>query len=367
MVGVFQAGGIHLSDPAFWLEFVTGHCSEVHVEVGFPVFGAGGGIVVDRHVIADLGLFRRFFILGKDKDLVESLGAGLGCFLAAQGFCVSVKSQLVPSQQVLWLGKEFDLLAGRIVNKDGLKLRLVGLALMASVSKLTPKRVESLLGVLNWAFRPLPGYSWFALSWYGFLYSGRVGLMATDGMVSALLDAIAVAFRGWEPPEIFIPPLLGPTVAVDSAKVGEAYRVGFFSPLWGVRQAVIRGEVYSQQQAELYGVLHVVELAVKLGYRSLTVLVDNMAAIYALLGLKPFRGVRETQLRMRSVFNWMWDNHLLLHVFWCPTVLQPADPASRVETWTGDAVSQALEKTSKLWFHAFQNMAALKFMGTVHL
>ena len=52
----------------------------------------------------------------------------------------------------------------------------------------------------------------------------------------------------------------------------------------GGAAAVIQGEVYSQQQAELYGVLHVVELAVKLGYRSLTVLVDNMAAIYALLG-----------------------------------------------------------------------------------
>ena len=191
--------------------------------------------------------------------------------------------------------------------------------------------------------------------------------MATDGMVSALLDAIAVTFRGWEPPEIFIPPLLGPTVAVDSARVGDTYRVGFFSPFGGVRQAVLKGPIFSQQQAELFGVLHVVEIAVKLGYKSLTLLVDNLATIHVLLGFKPFRGVRETLLRMRDIFNWLWDNHMILHVFWCPTILPPADPASRMEGWDREGVSRVLERTNQLWYHAFQNMAALKLMGTVLL
>jgi hypothetical protein len=307
------------------------------------------------------------FILGQDREWVAHLGQALSNFLTEQGFCVSVKSMLTPSQRVLWLGKEFDLVKGQIVNKQGLQLRLIGLSLMASVSKLNHKRVESLLGVLNWAYRPLPGYSLFAWSWYAFLYAGRVGLLATDGMVSALLDALAIAFRGWEPPEIFVPPLLGPTVAVDSARVGDTYRVGFFSPLWGVRQAVLKGPIFSQQQAELFGVLHVVEIAVKLGFRSLTLLVDNLATIHVLLAFKPFRGVRETLLRVRDIFNWLWDHHMILHIFWCPTILQPADPASRVEGWDREGVSRVLERTNQLWYYAFQNMAALKFMGTVHL
>jgi hypothetical protein len=186
-------------------------------------------------------------------------------------------------------------------------------------------------------------------------------------MVAALLDAAAICFKGWVCPAIYGPPLLCPTVAVDSAGVGGRWQVGFYSPLWGVRHAHFGEGIFSQQQAELYGVLHVVFIALKLGYHSLTLLVDNMATVFAILKLRSLRGVRGSQLRLRKLFNWLWDRHLTIHVYWCPTALQPADPPSRIDGLTLEQLHSLVRLTSRKWEVLFQNPGAMTFWGSVHL
>ena len=60
------------------------------------------------------------------------------------------------------------------------------------------------------------------------MYQGRVGLLASKGMVAALLDAVGLVFVGWSAPLERVPqPLMGPTVAVDSGKEEGFYRVVF--------------------------------------------------------------------------------------------------------------------------------------------
>ena len=64
---------------------------------------------------------------------------------------------------------------GEISNTDSLLLKFLGLALLAATMPLTEKRVQGLLGVWNWAFRPLPGFSLLAHTVGTVFWSRRCG------------------------------------------------------------------------------------------------------------------------------------------------------------------------------------------------
>ena len=61
--------------------------------------------------------------------------------LIDKGFLISPKSTLVPTQDLAWLGKQFDLLHGRISNSDGALAIGVAKWLKLATGHCTQKRV----------------------------------------------------------------------------------------------------------------------------------------------------------------------------------------------------------------------------------
>ena len=59
-------------------------------------------------------------------------------FLLEKGVVISEKSCLFPHQQVLWLGKVFDL---EVVNIEKMLRKCLGIAIKTACSPISPKRV----------------------------------------------------------------------------------------------------------------------------------------------------------------------------------------------------------------------------------
>jgi hypothetical protein len=75
---------------------------------------------------------------------------------------ISPKSRVQPSRRITWIGKVFDFSLSTISNTDSAMTRALAITLLGSVLPMSEKRLDILLGVLNWAFRPLPGLSLFS-------------------------------------------------------------------------------------------------------------------------------------------------------------------------------------------------------------
>ena len=95
-----------------------------------------------------------FMVLGVDRVRVGEVTDDVVAMLQGKGFIVSPKSKLVPTQELTWLGKDFDLVRGHVGNTNG--GMLVGLAkwLILATSYCTRKRVQSALSKFRWLARP---------------------------------------------------------------------------------------------------------------------------------------------------------------------------------------------------------------------
>ena len=107
-------------------------------------------------------------LLADDPSLCSVATSALTSFFQHNNLIISPKSVLTPSSKVSWLGKTFHL-PDRTVSATAQALtRTVALALLAAVSPLSDKRLDVLLGTLNWSFQPGPGSRLFLGSWYAF-------------------------------------------------------------------------------------------------------------------------------------------------------------------------------------------------------
>jgi hypothetical protein len=158
-----------------------------------------------------------------------------------------------------------------------------------------------------------------------------------------------------------------PTFSVDAANVGSGFQVGIHSTLLGARVITLDSWISSQQQAELSGLLAVLEIALHLGLPCVTVQGDNLASLFSLRRLRPFYGNVRLARAMRAVFNFMWERHLGVHLVWVPSALQPADPLSRLTVWSKEAVSQAVLDVNLRRDTLSQFPQLTRFLGFLHL
>jgi hypothetical protein len=149
-----------------------------------------------------LYLGRFLFIFGHLDDVLCITGSSgftllftnhLADTITAAGLLLSPKSILIPTQDITWLGKCINLARGHMRNTDATLVRCLGLSILATVTRLTAKRIQVLLGSLTWAFRPRPGLSLFTWSWYRRLWhrSFYTGF-ASRCMRAALFDIVAI-------------------------------------------------------------------------------------------------------------------------------------------------------------------------------
>ncbi len=64
--------------------------------------------------------------------------------------------------------------------------------------------------------------------------------------------------------------------------------------------------------------------------------------MYTMLQFRPYRTVPESVPPIRSLFNMLWNRNFSIHFYYCPSILQPADPISRLPHLDTLLVSSAL-------------------------
>jgi hypothetical protein len=190
----------------------------------------------------------------------------------------------------------------------------------------------------------------------------------SPALLNLLLDAMALAFRGWRAPKFAPGPFLAPILFADAANNVEGYRVGLCGPSLIPRCVQLGDQVSSQQEAELWGLIEALKLALHVGFHSVDLVGDNKASLSALLSLKPYRGFHPHLSKLlRGLYNHMWDKHLHVRLWWAPSALLPADPMSRVSLSSQDSIDLAIRDTQRKTKHLLANLSCLKLVGCVSL
>ena len=117
---------------------------------------------------------------------------------------------------------------------------------------------------------------------------------------------------------------------VDAAEWKSTYMVGVWSDEAGARVWEAPVTVWNQQAAELSGVEEAIKMAVYRGMTSLHLGVDNLAAVWAVLGRKSkihHRDRASTVRRCQQTLRW---SGLTLRLSYVPSRWNPADSISRI-------------------------------------
>lgn len=95
-----------------------------------------------------------FMVLGRERGSVREVTMEWAQVLEDKGFIVSAKSALEPTQQLKWLGKDFDLHGGHIDNVDGATDITLAKWLRFALGPCTRARTRNILGKFRWLARP---------------------------------------------------------------------------------------------------------------------------------------------------------------------------------------------------------------------
>jgi len=277
---------------------------------------------------------------------------------------------LDPAQKITWIGKTFDLKYGKIENTQKTLLRLLGMGLLSMLLPVNTKKLDTLLGVTNWAFRPLPGYILFTGPWYSWRWSKDRELrsFSPKRLTQLMMDVIILAGQGWRVSSFHPPHFCSPIFCCDAALTDGKYQVGIFGTIIDHRILECPKWVSSQQQAEYVGLVETIKKSqIHLGIHSITLIGDNMATLQSFLGMKPFYHQWDLMKLLRGLFNFMYDKHILIQLWWCPTDLMPADPLSRKMVLTDSDAKQVILDTQTKFKNLLSTLSSLKFIGEVHL
>ena len=289
---------------------------------------------------------------------------GPGGILAANGLVISPKSRLQPCQQVLWLGKHFDLLHRVVRNTPALLGRLVALAVLSGLSPVHPKSALRLAGHALWAFRPHRGATLFLRGWYTWQLPGRRFLhRPSRGMLCGLADLCALAACPWACRPALCAPGCGRFIACDAAEVDAGYQVGLCGPLVGIRLVRAPPWVQSQQQAELFGFDCATRLAARLGWDHLHLLGDNSGSLYLLESFRPTLRVGPIVSTCRRLFNRLVHCGLQVFLVWVPTALMPADHPSRFSLTPGCHLPDLVTRVLSSWDLMTRQSDCLRHFG----
>ena len=95
-----------------------------------------------------------------------------------------------------------------------------------------------------------------------------------------MADCTALALHPWEPVQQRVQPLGHLPMCVDAAQGRWGYQIGLLLPNSLARVLLAPPEIHSQQEAELFAIDAATRLAVRLGMKDLTIIGDNMGALY---------------------------------------------------------------------------------------
>jgi hypothetical protein len=312
-------------------------------------------------------------IISTTRALCLFFTTSLSTHLEHQGLVISPKSEMTPCQELTWLGKLLRLKEGSISNTLSTTLRALGLILLASSSHLTQKRLQTLLGTLNWAFRPRAGFSLFTWAWYGRLHHTPFSTgFATHRMRNILFDLFAVICIPWSAPPFAPKAFLCPQFCVDAAtcpgpSLTPSYQIGLFSPLLDCRVQRAPDWAHSQQLAEYFGILYCLGVVCNLSLPYAHLISDNQAALACVLHLRPFRGHYPLLQLLRRVFNKLWRSPAVLHFSWVASEYQPADPLSRLDTSSPSQVQDRTRLANALWVYLLQSSNLLHHYGCLYV
>ena len=291
--------------------------------------------------------------------------------LENKNLIISKKSVRTPTQTITWLGKTFDLKERSCGNTDKTMSRLAGMTLMAGLFPCSTKRLQSLAGLWNWAHQPRVGFMAFAHPLFRFLekLNGRPAVLPSS-ILQLVWDGVIINWKPLHTHPVIPHPLLSPFLFTDAAESNNThntttYQAGIISSTLGTQIFQYGWESISQQQAELYALTKTVALAGHVGYTSASIVGDNMASLYYLLKLQPFRGKHISCKLVRSIFNILHDRKMVIHIFWCPTAFMPADPLSRVNIKMAHTLQGATDLSHEKMKMIFSDLSTLTFLGTI--
>jgi hypothetical protein len=286
--------------------------------------------------------------------------------LRSLSLIISPKSCLVPQQDVLWLGKHIRLVDQCISNTDAVLLRLLALTVLLPLVPIHAKVASRICGFFLWAHRPHLGATLFLRSLYITQWQNNCLRRPPPGMCRALGDLFALSLRPWNPPAAPSTPWNEYVLCCDAAAVDGAYQIGIFGPTVGCRILRAPPEIQTQQAAELYAIDATTRLAARLGMNQLTLVGDNLGAIYLTLSLRPPLSSLPLCRTLRRLYNRLLWSKLTLHLIWVPSALQPADPPSRACPMAPTIYNVATQSQER-WLLLLQHLDAAWFIGTTQL
>ena len=283
-----QRGGLVLLDrlPFGWA-FSPYPCQEIPGRVVGDAVPDGVFLV---HYLDD------FFLLSSDRCLLGSTTGRLKECIVRAGFLVSARSTLDPVQKLQALGKVVDLKERSIQVQPFVFVQFLVAWLRPATGGHSKRRLDKLLGTLQWHLRPRRGFSGVLAAAYAWSRFGpeRAPVITPVKVLEGLATAIARIGQKWRPLSVSRmrrvrqlggwclserpasrEDLYGAVVLVDAAKDGVCYRVGGVLPAnesvrtWvcpdGLRRPIVHPIVLAKKGV-MGGVLRMVKWGFKFAF-----------------------------------------------------------------------------------------------------
>ena len=104
-----------------------------------------------------------------------------------------------------------------------------------------------------------------------------------------------------------------------------------------------------QQSAELWVLVWLVRLAVRLGWCYVVLVTDSQVAACRFLSLRASTWLNRQQCLLRALVLHLVQHPLIVEVRPVPGVLQPADPPSRLDSNLQSSMQRACSLAYRLW------------------
>jgi hypothetical protein len=304
-------------------------------------------------------------ILATSASLAQAACTALCTCLQNANLILSPKSVTVPAQQLVWLGKHFDLAHRTIQNRTPTLLHALALTLLVTSGPCHPKLIDRVAGYLMWVYRPHSGFTLYMNAWYKARWSSRrYWHTPSTSMCLALFDTFSLALRSFNSWPLPPAPLTSPVICADAAFLHERYQVGLFSPSFGIRMITTPLTVTTQQIAELFSLDCATRLATRLGWSHLTLIGDNLGSLQLLLSFRPTLSNQTLVKTLRRIHNRLLWSGLTLALLWVPSTLQPADFPSRCPL-SSLTLERCINLTYTSWCSLISSLSTCLFLGFI--
>ena len=270
--------------------------------------------------------------------------------LEHQGWRVSPKSQMTPSVQVSWMGKDLHGGQHTIIQSATYMATVAPLWLRLGIRGYDARAMRRLCGKIVWASRPGRGAMPFMNGAFAWLNWGPPMAKYTPAVLQGPMEAIAVCMIPWAAPA----PPAGSAEQwyVDAALDAGQWLAALWTPDRGVRVLKLPLWVHTQQGAELAAIEAAIRVAAHERLHHIQPVADNMAAIWATKRTKTSMANPDRARHLRRIQHLLRWSHLRVHMSWVASRFNPADSPSRLDKYESaihmmadaEATYQALRK-----------------------